>query len=189
MTENLPAPEVTELSIQSFYLVKLVSNVLGDDTRGTFREVWQAAKMTSLGLPEFKPVQFNVAESGHGVIRGIHAEPWEKYIYVSQGTIFGAWVDMRPESPSFRQTLSFELDNTQAVYVPRGVGNSYGVTSERVVYNYLTTEHWQPDVPYQGVAYDDPALGIDWPIPEDARVVSDKDRANPKFKELFPDAA
>lgn len=186
---GLAHPEVAELGIKGFFHIKLVSNVLGDDARGTFREVWQTAKMTSHGLPEFQPVQFNVAESGYGVIRGIHAEPWEKYIYISSGTVFGAWVDMRTESTTFGQVLTLALDNTQAVFVPRGVGNSYAVTSERAIYNYLTTEHWQPDRAYASIRYDDPALGIDWPIAPGDRVVSDKDRQAPTHKELFPDAA
>lgn len=185
---EIPLPEVAELSIEGFYHVTLVSNVLGDDTRGTFREVWQTAKMTGVGLPEFHPVQFNVAESGYGVIRGIHAEPWEKYIYVSSGTVFGAWVDMRSTSRSFGQSLTLDLDNTQAVFVPRGVGNSYAVTSERAIYNYLTNDHWQPDAPYTNIRYDDEALGIQWPIPANDRVISDKDRNAPRLNELFPDA-
>ncbi len=188
MGPPLPLPTVTEQTIAGLYLVGLVSNVLGEDARGTFREAWQNQKMTDGGLPEFKPVQYNVAESRYGVVRGIHAEPWDKYVHIVTGEVFGAWVDLRPDSPSFGQTVTATLDSSNAIYVPRGVGNSYAVTSEHAAYTYLVNEHWSPEATYQAVAYDDPDLAIEWPVPPAERIVSDKDRANPTFKGLFPNA-
>ena len=67
------------------------------DNRGWFKENWQRAKMTELGLPDFGPVQNNISfNAKKGVTRGIHAEPWDKYISIAAGSVFGAWVDLRP---------------------------------------------------------------------------------------------
>ena len=67
------------------------------DNRGWFKENWQRAKMTALGLPDFGPVQNNISfNAKKGVTRGIHAEPWDKYISIATGAVFGAWVDLRP---------------------------------------------------------------------------------------------
>ena len=66
------------------------------DPRGWFKENWQRAKMTALGLPDFGPVQHSVAwNATAGVTRGIHAEPWDKLVSVAHGRVFGAWVDLR----------------------------------------------------------------------------------------------
>jgi dTDP-4-dehydrorhamnose 3,5-epimerase len=180
---GIPLPTVTEQPISGFFKVDLVSNVLGDDARGTFQEAWQAEKMQAAGLPDFQPVQYNVARSGRGVLRGIHAEPWDKFIHLADGTAFAAWVDLRPDSPSFKQVLTLELSPEVAVYVPRGVGNSYLVTSDQVIYTYLVNAHWQPDLTYTAVAYDDPEVGIEWPLPAEELIISDKDRANPSLAE------
>ena len=95
------------------------------DSRGWFKENWQRAKMTELGLPDFGPVQNNISfNASRGATRGIHAEPWDKYVSVATGRVFGAWVDLR-EGESFGATVTVEVDESVAVFVPRGVGNSY----------------------------------------------------------------
>ena len=71
------------------------------DSRGWFKENWQREKQLALGLPDFGPVQNNISfNAAPGVTRGIHAEPWDKYVSVAAGRVFGAWVDLR-EGPSF----------------------------------------------------------------------------------------
>ena len=82
------------------------------DSRGWFKENWQNEKMTKLGLPEFGPVQNNISFNAEkGVTRGIHAEPWDKYISIGSGRVFGAWVDLR-EGDSFGTVFTAELDPT-----------------------------------------------------------------------------
>ena len=176
-------PTVSETAIPGLLKVGVVVNA-GSDPRGNFREAWQAEKTQTAGLPEFTPVQMNVAESVYGVIRGIHAEPWEKYITIASGSVFAAIVDLRPDSAAFGTAETFELDRETALYVPRGLGNSYAVTSEHAAYTYLVNEHWRPDLKYPAVAYDDPDLAIDWPVPEADRIVSEKDQHNPSLAEL-----
>lgn len=69
------------------------------DNRGWFKENWQRAKMVASGLPDFEPVQNNVSFNGKvGTTRGIHAEPWDKFVSVATGRVFGAWVDLREGS-------------------------------------------------------------------------------------------
>ena len=99
------------------------------DNRGWFKENWQREKMVALGLPDFGPVQNNISFNDEvGVTRGIHAEPWDKYVSVATGKVFGAWVDLR-EGPSFGQVYTTIIEPDVAVYVPRGVGNSYQTLS------------------------------------------------------------
>ena len=84
---------VRETEIPGFYVINLV---LHDDNRGWFKENYQRAKMEALGLPHFEIVQNNYSYNEEtGVTRGLHAEPWEKYISVANGRVFGAWVDLR----------------------------------------------------------------------------------------------
>ena len=156
------------------------------DPRGWFKESWQREKMVALGLPDFGPVQNNIALNAHrGVTRGIHAEPWDKYVTVATGSVFAAWIDLR-EGDSFGATFSIEIDASTAVFVPRGVGNSYQALEDATVYGYLVNDHWRPDAPYLAVDLGDPTAAIPWPIPLDDALVSDKDRANPRLDSVTP---
>ena len=95
------------------------------DNRGWFKENWQRAKMVALGLPDFEPVQNNMSfNDAVGTTRGIHAEPWDKFVSAAQGRYFGAWVDLRA-GDSYGTVFTIEVDESVAVYVPRGVGNAY----------------------------------------------------------------
>ncbi len=111
---------VTELSVEQTPIPGLlvVRLPLHEDSRGWFKENWQRAKMTALGLPDFGPVQHSVAYNARrGVTRGVHTEPWDKFISVAHGRIFGAWVDMR-EGDSFGEVFTIEADPSVAVFVP-----------------------------------------------------------------------
>jgi dTDP-4-dehydrorhamnose 3,5-epimerase/reductase len=150
-----------------------------DDSRGFFKENWQREKMLAIGLPDFGPVQNNVSfNADRGVTRGIHTEPWDKFVSLATGRIFGAWVDMR-EGETFGATFSLEMDTSVAVFVPRGVGNSYQTLEDATAYTYLVNEHWRPGVAYPALALDDPTVAIPWPIPLTDAIISDKDHHNP----------
>jgi dTDP-4-dehydrorhamnose 3,5-epimerase len=154
------------------------------DERGWFKESYQRAKLDAAGFPPLEVVQSNVAFSREtGVTRGIHAEPWEKYISVAHGRVFAAVLDLR-DGPSYGRVETLELHPGNAVLVPRGCGNSYQTLTPDVVYTYLVNGHWSPEAEYTSVQAYDPALGIDWPIPEDRAVRSAKDRAHPPLAEL-----
>lgn len=156
------------------------------DSRGWFKENWQRAKMTALGLPDFRPVQQNVSYNLHrGATRGVHAEPWDKYVSLTKGRAFCAWVDLR-EGAAFGTTHHVEIDPRHAVFVPRGVGNAYQALEPDTIYSYLVTDHWTPGGSYPAVALDDPTARIPWPIDLAEAEVSEKDRANPALGELAP---
>lgn len=156
------------------------------DNRGWFKENWQRDKMVDLGLPDFAPVQNNISYNDQaGVTRGIHAEPWDKYISVTNGRAFCAWVDLRA-GDHFGSVFTFHIDPSKAVYVPRGVGNAYQSLEPHMVYSYLVNAHWSPDAQYTSLNLADETVAIDWPIPLDQAVLSDKDLNNPRLDQVTP---
>jgi dTDP-4-dehydrorhamnose reductase len=156
------------------------------DNRGWFKENWQREKMVAAGLPDFGPVQNNVSfNDAVGTTRGIHAEPWDKYISVATGRIFGAWVDLR-DGPTFGVTFTAELDPSRAMFVPRGVGNSFQTLEPNTAYTYLVNEHWSADALYASVNLADETVAIEWPIRLDRAELSDKDRAHPRLADVVP---
>ena len=174
--------KVTETNIPGLLVFDLPVH---GDNRGWFKENWQRAKMTALGLPDFGPVQNNISfNATRGVTRGIHAEPWDKYISVATGEIFGAWVDLRP-GESFGQVYTTRLDPSRAIFVPRGVGNSFQALEDGTAYTYLVNAHWSADLKktYTFVNLADPELGIEWPIPLSECELSEADRAHPMLKD------
>lgn len=166
----------------------VVDLVVHEDPRGWFKENWQRAKMTALGLPDFGPVQHSMAFNTHaGVTRGFHAEPWDKLVSVAHGRIFGAWVDLR-EGDSFGQVFTTELGPNKAVFVPRGVANSYQTLADDTVYSYLVNDHWSPQArsSYSYLNLADETVAVAWPIPLSAAVISEADAAHPRLAKARP---
>ena len=159
------------------------------DARGWFKENWQREKMCALGLPaDFRPVQNNVSfNASRGVTRGVHAEPWDKFISVATGSVFGAWVDLRP-GETFGRVFTCVLDPSRAIYVPRGVGNSFQALEDGTAYTYLVNAHWSAELKktYTFVNLADPSLGIEWPIPLEEATVSEADRNHPMLADALP---
>ncbi|AYG03087.1 sugar nucleotide-binding protein [Gryllotalpicola protaetiae] len=178
-------PALHESPIPGLFVVDLD---LRGDNRGWFKENWQREKMLPIGLPDFGPVQNNVSFNDEvGTTRGIHAEPWDKFVSVVHGRVFGAWVDLR-EGSSFGTVFTVEIGPETAVFVPRGVGNAYQTLEPNTVYSYLVNDHWSPDAgaKYTFLNLADETAAIDWPIPLDDAVLSDKDRAHPRLAEVRP---
>lgn len=174
---------VTESPIPGLYVVKLPVH---GDNRGWFKENYQKEKMEALGLPSFEIVQNNFSYNDKaGATRGLHAEPWEKFISMANGSVFGAWVDLRKGS-SFGTTFSTEINPGTAIFVPRGVGNGYQTLEDSVTYTYLVNAHWSPDAKYTFVNLFDPEVGINWPITKEQAIVSEKDTAHPLLKDVIP---
>ena len=157
------------------------------DSRGWFKENWQREKMIAAGLPDFGPVQNNFSfNDKRGVARGIHAEPWDKYVSLGAGKIFGFWVDIREGSGTYGKTFTVELDPSKAIFVPRGVANGYQTLEDNTVYSYLVNDHWSADAQYSFVSMFDESLGIQCPIPIEESEVSDKDKNHPLLKDAIP---
>ena len=174
-TTNIPGMLVFDLNVHG-------------DARGWFKENWQRAKEVSLGLPDLGPVQNNISfNAERGVTRGIHAEPWDKYISVATGSVFGAWVDLRP-GKSFGEVYTCVIDPSKAIFVPRGVGNSFQALEDGTAYTYLVNAHWSAELKktYTFVNLADPELGIEWPIPLDECELSEADKNHPMLKDAIP---
>lgn len=169
--------------IPGFFEVDLV---LHGDNRGWFKENYQKEKMEALGLPSFEVVQNNFSYNEDvGVTRGLHAEPWEKFISVANGKVFGAWVDLR-KGDSFGTVYTTEITPDKAVFVPRGVANAYQTLTPNVTYTYLVNAHWSPETKYTFVNLFDPALGIKWPILKEHATISKKDAQHPLLADVIP---
>ena len=169
--------------------LKVVDLAVHGDSRGWFKENWQRAKMTALGIPDLRVVQNNISyNDSRGVTRGIHAEPWDKFISVARGSVFGAWVDLREGSETFGKVYTCTLDPSKAIYVPRGVGNSFQALEDGTAYTYLVDAHWSLELKrtYTFVNLADPELAIEWPIPLDEATVSEADLNHPYLKDVVP---
>jgi dTDP-4-dehydrorhamnose 3,5-epimerase len=157
-------------------VVILEPRVFGD-ARGFFMETWNQARYAEAGLPETF-VQDNLSSSRRGVLRGLHFQnpnAQGKLVYVLQGEVFDVAVDIRRGSPTFGRSVSARLssDNKRQFYVPPGFAHGFCVTSETALFAYKCTELYSPR-DEASILWNDPALGIDWPI--DIPELSDKDR-------------
>ena len=161
------------------------------DSRGWFKENFQKEKMLPLGFPEsfFKEgkLQNNVSFSRENVLRGLHAEPWDKYISVAdEGAVLGSWVDLR-EGDTFGNTYQTIIDASKGIFVPRGVANGFQVLSDKVAYSYLVNDYWALELKpkYAFVNYADPSLDITWENLAEAEV-SEADKKHPLLKDVKP---
>ena len=113
---------VTESPIPGLFVVTLPVH---GDNRGWFKENYQKEKMEALGLPSFNIVQNNISFNDKaGATRGLHAEPWNKFISTANGRVFGAWCDLR-KGDSFGRVFTHEINPGTAIFVPKGVANGY----------------------------------------------------------------
>ncbi|MEX2503927.1 MAG: dTDP-4-dehydrorhamnose 3,5-epimerase family protein [Egicoccus sp.] len=168
----------------------VVSWVPHPDERGFFRQTYQ---LTELEAALGRPVVFrqgNHARSRPGVLRGFHAEPWDKLVYVSRGDVLAAVADIRPDSPTFGEVRTFRLGDAdparRRLYLTTGLANSYAVVgTSDADYLYDATAEWSPTSPRVTVAWNDPDLGVDWPVGDP--VLSAADRANRTLRQQFPD--
>jgi len=151
-------------------------DVFGDD-RGYFLETWAQPRYAEVGVPELF-VQDNVSMSRRGILRGLHLQhPYGqgKLVHVVDGEVFDVAVDVRVGSPTFGQWVGAVLsaENHLQVYIPPGFAHGFCVTSETALFSYKCTEGYHRESEF-GVAWNDPALGIEWPIA--APQVSTKDQ-------------
>lgn len=155
------------------------------DARGYFMETWHAGRYQAAGLPG-RFVQSNLSRSGPGVIRGLHyqyPQPQGKLVTVLEGRVFDVAVDIRPDSPTYRQWAGVELsgENHRQFYLPEGFAHGFCVLGEGALLAYLCTAEYEAE--YDAViAWDDPDIGIRWPVSEGT--LSPKDAAAPRLAEI-----
>jgi dTDP-4-dehydrorhamnose 3,5-epimerase len=174
----------TATAVDSAYVVDLEKR---EDERGFFARAWCVEEFAAHGLyPSF--VQGNVGRSSRrGTLRGLHYQiaPHQeaKLVRCTAGAIFDVLVDVRPESPTFGRWIGVELtaDNHRMLYVPEGCAHGYQALADDSEAFYLSTEFYAPTAE-RGVRFDDPAFGIQWPVP--VTLISDKDRNLPDFRHL-----
>ena len=148
-------------------LLVLEPRVFGDE-RGFFYESYNARQFAdATGVaPAF--VQDNHSRSRQGVLRGLHyqiQQPQGKLVRVSAGAVFDVAVDIRKDSPTFGQWYGVELSaqNMRQMWIPAGFAHGFVVTSEHAEFLYKTTDYWAPEHE-RAILWNDPAIGIDWPL-------------------------
>ena len=176
---------VEHTAIAGLYVVTWDTH--GDD-RGFFRQTYQLRELAEV-LGE-QPIlrQGNHSRSARGVLRGFHAEPWDKLVYVARGTVMCAVADIRPTSPTFGEAAAFTLGDPPGrrlrLYVQDGLANAFCALTE-ADYLYDVTAEWDQNADKRAVAWNDPDLAVQWPLEEP--VVSAADRANPTLRARFPE--
>ena len=173
----------TPLDLQEVLLVE--PDTYPDD-RGFFRETFKASAFARGGVCDAF-VQSNVSRSSAGVLRGLHFQrpPAEvaKLVSVAQGRIFDVAADVRKDSPTLGRWVGAELSaaDGRSLFVPRGFAHGFVALEDDTVVTYLMTGEFSPEHD-AGVRWDDPDLGIDWPV--QAPILSEKDRTLPTLRQI-----
>lgn len=169
-------------------LLTIEPQVFGDE-RGYFFESFNAERFLAQTGVEVTFVQDNESRSKRGVLRGMHFQrkPYAqaKLVRVVQGRVLDVAVDIRPESPTFGKYVATELsgENHRQMFIPKGFAHGYVVLDDDTVFQYKCDEYYHPECE-GGIAWNDPYIGIEWGIPENEIILSDKDRKHPILKEL-----
>lgn len=163
--------------------------VFGDE-RGFFYESYNRKAMTDAGIPD-DFVQDNHSRSARGVLRGLHYQTQHtqgKLVRVISGSVYDVAVDLRKSSPTFQQWVGIVLsaENKRMAWIPPGFAHGFLVTSDTAEFLYKTTDYWAP-LYERSLLWNDPALGIDWPL-EGEPLVAAKDAAGLTLAtcEVFP---
>lgn len=160
------------------------------DARGYFFESWSRAAFEAAGL-HYDFVQDNQSSSVYGTIRGLHFQKGEhaqaKLVRALAGTVLDVAVDLRAGSPTFGRHVAVELsaENRRQLLIPRGFAHGFSVLSETAVFAYKCDNFYCKEAE-GGIRFDDPALGIDWRVPAEKALLSEKDKMNPPLKDFKP---
>lgn len=173
-------------------LIYLTYNLFSDE-RGFFAEVGHISKIETIAGQPFKIVQINHSRSLANVVRGMHAEGWNKLVTVINGFAFSALADVRPDSPTFGQTETFELgpDNgglKGSLFISQGIANSVCVLKAPVDYIYCVDKLYadRDKSGDQAISLFDPDLKIAWPINKDKMIISERDKNAVTLRQKFP---
>ena len=151
-----------------------------EDARGYFMETWREEDFNRAIGHEVHFVQDNQSMSSRGVLRGLHFQKGQdsqaKLVRVLQGTVVDVAVDLRKDSSTFGKYVAVELsaDNKRQLFIPRGFAHGFQVLSDTAVFTYKVDNRYAPESECS-IRYDDPSIGIDWPIKGENVILSEKD--------------
>lgn len=169
--------------------VKVVVPQRHGDARGFFVETYQRERFAALGIDAVFVQDNHGHNRDKGVVRGLHFQSpprWQaKLVRVGRGRVFAVGVDLRPQSPRFGRHASATLsaEGGEQIYVPAGFAFGYCTLEPHCDVFYKVSDYYAPALD-RGLAWDDPALAIAWPVIESAAILSEKDRRHPKLKDL-----
>ena len=178
--------KVQQTNIEGVYIVE---PVLYGDERGYFFESFNAERFLAETGVEVTFVQDNESLSKRGVLRGLHfqREPYAqaKLVRVVRGRVLDVAVDIRKDSTTFGRYVAVELsgENHRQMFIPKGFAHGYIALEDDTVFQYKCDEYYHPEVE-DGIAWNDPQIGIEWPLSENEITLSDKDRKHSTLKEL-----
>ncbi len=168
-------------------VVVIEPKVFGDN-RGYFFESFSERDFVEK-VADVKFVQDNESKSCYGVVRGLHFQkpPYaqSKLVRVVKGAVLDVVVDIRKGSPTYGKHIAVELseDNHRQTFIPRGFAHGFAVLSDEAIFQYKCDSFYAPQSE-GAIAWDDPDLGIDWRIPADKIILSAKDMAHPRLKDI-----
>ncbi|MGN1211312.1 MAG: dTDP-4-dehydrorhamnose 3,5-epimerase [Candidatus Cryptobacteroides sp.] len=168
--------------------VVIIEPVVFRDKRGYFLESFSERDFISQ-VRQVRFVQDNESKSCYGVLRGLHFQkpPFaqSKLVRVVKGSVLDVAVDIRKGSPTFGQHVAVELteDNHRQLFIPRGFAHGFAVLSDEVIFQYKCDNFYSPQSE-GAIAWNDPALGICWNIPEEKVILSEKDMKHPLLSEI-----
>lgn len=169
--------------------VVIVEPRIFKDDRGYFFESYNEQEFISNGITN-RFVQDNQSKSSYGVVRGLHCQLGEhaqaKLVRVLEGKVLDVAVDFRKDSPTFLQYVAVELsaENNKQLFIPRGFLHGFSVLSETAVFAYKCDNLYCKESEF-GIRFDDPTIGVDWQVPADKILVSDKDRMHKEVKDVL----
>lgn len=177
--------KIKETPLKDCYIIE--PTIFNDD-RGYFYEKFNEKKFEELTGLNGHFVQDNISKSSYGVLRGLHLQKAEhaqaKLVSCLEGCVYDVAVDLRENSPTFGKWFGIELsdENKLQFYVPRGFGHGFSVLSETAIFSYKCDNFYNKESE-GGVLWNDPELNIDWKLPLDEIILSEKDKTQPKFSE------
>ena len=169
--------------------VVIVEPRLFKDDRGYFFESYNEREFIANGITN-RFVQDNQSKSSYGVVRGLHCQLGEhaqaKLVRVLEGTVLDVAVDFRKDSPTFLKHVAVELSaqNNRQLFIPRGFLHGFSVLSKTAVFAYKCDNLYCKESEF-GIRFDDPTIGVDWQVPADKILVSDKDRQLKEVKDVL----
>ena len=170
--------------------VKIVVPDVFRDARGYFVETYNAERYAKAGITAHF-VQDNESKSSRGVLRGLHWQAGEhaqaKLVRVIRGAVWDVAVDIRKGSPTFGKSVSCELtaENGRQFFIPRGFAHGFVVLEDDTLFSYKCDNLYCKESE-RGMKFDDPALGIRWPLQGQDYLLSEKDKKHPLLKDIEP---